>query len=116
MQELVKDAKELIWLHLTGIFAEVLYCLQELGGHRKGDGFTTAQGRTMFYPPCDFLQGTHYVFEIRGGLLLEVQGFEDLVNPDVTGCRLQRGPEAGARAKIKAKCVCRLWNEASLTH
>lgn len=35
LQELVKDAKELIWLHLAGIFTEVLYCPQELWDQRE---------------------------------------------------------------------------------
>lgn len=30
LQELVKDAKELIWLHLAGILPKVLHCPQEL--------------------------------------------------------------------------------------
>ncbi len=38
LQELVKDAKELIWLHLAGILTEVLYCPQELWGQRERGG------------------------------------------------------------------------------
>lgn len=36
LQELVKDAKELIWLHLTGFLAKVLYCPLELWDQREG--------------------------------------------------------------------------------
>lgn len=35
LQELVKDAKELIWLHLAGILTEELYCPQELWDQRE---------------------------------------------------------------------------------
>lgn len=35
LQELVKDAKELVWLHLTGILTKVLYCPLELWDQRE---------------------------------------------------------------------------------
>lgn len=43
LHELIEDAKELIWLHLTGIFAEVLYCPQELWDQREV-GYTKEGG------------------------------------------------------------------------
>ena len=61
LQELVEDAKELIWLHLAGILAEVLYCPQELWEPKRrghtGIKFTAGHSRTMFYSVFDCFTG-----------------------------------------------------------
>lgn len=62
LQELIEDAKELIWLHLTGILTKVLYCPQELRDQREEEGahgirFTAGRSRTAFYSIFDCFTG-----------------------------------------------------------
>lgn len=62
LQELVKNAKELVRLHLAGILTEVLYCLQELWEQReRGDRgeirFTAGHSATVFYSLFDCFTG-----------------------------------------------------------
>lgn len=65
LQELVEDAKELIWLHLTGILTKVLYCPQELRDQREEEGahgirFTAGRSRTAFYSIFDCFTGESF--------------------------------------------------------
>lgn len=113
LQELVKDAEELVWLHLTGILTKVLYCPLKLwdqrkGGTQRGEGsirLTAGHSRTMLYSVFDSFTGDSLGLSSLKSEHGTSSGALKMVLTQIWPTTDYSWGKAGARAQIKATCL-----------